>query len=177
VKNLLAAALAAVLVLPAAAAAQSANGTVGASATILAYLDVQTVEDVDFGSVNAGAAAALTPGTVPGAGTLGVLQMDHNSDVSVSVSLPAGGLSLVGGGGGEPNLPVSFDCGYSSASSGVLDGAAVGCASLANRSGNADGSSRTSYIQVGGSIDAGDTAGRLPGTYTGQLVFTVTAIY
>jgi len=177
VNKLLSAALAAALVLPAGGAAQSANGTVGASATILAYLDVQKLADLDFGSINAGSAATLTPGTLPGAGSLGVLQLDHNAEVSLSVSLPAGGLTLVGGSGTEPKLPVSFECGYSTASSGALDAVAVSCSALPNRLGNDDGSARTSYIQIGGDIGAGDTTGRIPGTYTGQVVFTVTSVY
>jgi hypothetical protein len=83
----------------------------------------------------------------------------------------------VGGAGTEPALPVNFSCGFSSAASGVLDGAASTCPALANRSGNGDGTSRTSYIQVGGSILPADTSNRIPGTYTGQLTFTVTSIY
>lgn len=165
------------LMLPGVAAGQVANGTVGASATILAYLDVTNVADLDFGSINAGASATLTPGVVPGTGTLGVLQMDHNSEVSVSVSLPAGGLTLVGGGGGEPLLPVTFTCGYSPASSGALDTGVGACTALGNRPGNGDGSTRSTFVQVGGSIGSADTTGRIPGTYTGNLVFTVTSIY
>ncbi len=162
---------------PVAASAQSASGTVDASATILAYLDVQNVADVDFGNIAAGAAATLTPGTAPATGSLGVLQIDHNSEVSLAVSLPAGGLTLVGGSGSEPQLPLSFTCGYSTAQSGALDGASVACSSLANRAGNGDGSTKTSYIQVGGNISAANTTDRIPGTYTGSLVFTVTAVY
>lgn len=153
------------------------TATVTASATILPYLEVTKVSDLDFGSVNAGTSATLTPGTLPGSGTLGIVQIDHNSEVSVGVSLPAGGLSLVGGAGTEPPLPVNFSCGYSAVSAGALDGAASACPALANRIGNGDGSSRTSYIQVGGEILAGDTSSRIPGTYTGQLTFTVTSIY
>lgn len=162
---------------PVALEAQSATGTVNASATVLAYLDVQKVADVDFGSVAAGSAATLTPGTAPGAGSLGVLEIDHNSDFSVSVSLPAGGLTLVGGSGTEPTLPVSFTCGYSAAQSGALDGSASACSALVNRTGNGDGTTKTSYVQIGGSIASGDTTSRIPGTYTGQLVFTFTAVY
>ena len=132
---------------------------------------------MDFGQVAAGAAATLTPGSAPASGTLGVLQIDHNSEVTVAVSLPAGGLTLVGGSGAEPQLPVAFNCGYSAASSGALLGAAVACAALANQSGNGDGSTRSSFIQIGGAIGSADTTGRIPGTYTGQLVFTVTSVY
>ncbi len=167
----------ALLATPVGVAAQSASGTVGASATILAYLDVQNVSDIDFGAIPAGSGSTLTPGVVPTTGTLGVLRVDHNSDVSVSASLPTGGLSLVGGSGTEPKLPVSFNCGYSSAASGALEGSSYGCDLAPNRAGNGDGTTRTSYIQVGGSISSADTTDRIPGTYTGSLVFTVVAVY
>ncbi len=166
----------ALALVPSIASAQSASGTVNASATILAYLDVQNVSDMDFGNVAAGASATLTPGTTPASGTLGVLQIDHNSDVSVSASLPSGGLSLVGNPT-APKLPVTFSCGYSTTQSGALSGSATACTSLPNNSGNGDGTTKTSYVQVGGSISSTNTTDRIPGTYTGALVFTVTAVY
>ena len=155
------------------ASAQSATGTVSASATVLAYLDVTKVDDVAFGQINPGSGAALTPGAAVGAGqSLGVLKVDHNSDVIVAATVP-GVLTM----GGAPDLPVSFSCGYSTAASGALDGASAACGALPNRTGNGDGSTRVSYIQIGGSILAGDTSDRMPGTYTGSLVFTITATY
>lgn len=155
------------------AAAQTASGTVNASATVLAYLDVNNVSDLNLGSITPGAAATVTPGAAVGAGqAMGVLKIDHNSDVIVSAALPAG-LSLAG----APDLPVSFSCGYSSAAGGALDGAAAACTALPNRAGNGDGSTKVSYIQLGGAILGADTSGRIPGTYTGSVVFTVTATY
>jgi len=165
-----------VATLPSTVNAQNASATVDASATILAFLDVTKLEDLDFGNVNAGSAATLTPGTTPGAGSLGVVKIDHNSEVSVAVSLPAGGLSL-NGNPAAPKLPVSFSCGFSTGLSGALDGSVEACASLSNRNGNGDGTTRTSYLQVGGDIASGDTTDRIPGTYEGSLVFTVTAVY
>ena len=47
----------ALLATPVGVAAQSASGTVNASATILAYLDVQNVSDLDFGNIAAGSSA------------------------------------------------------------------------------------------------------------------------
>src|SRR5690606_42103741 len=109
----------------------------------------------------------------PGAGqAVGRLRIKHNSTVAVSAALPAG-LSLAG----FPDLPVSFSCGFSDAPAGALDGAASGCDAVANRAGNGDGSMRVTYLQVGGSILGTDTDDRAPGTYTGTLVFTVTAVY
>ena len=161
---------------PVAVQAQSASASVNATAQILAFLDVQNVSDLDFGSIAAGTGATLTPGTAPATGSLGVIRIDHNAEVNVSAALPAN-LTLSGGSGTEPGLPVSFDCGYSTAAAGALDGAASACTALANRTGNGDGTTRTSYVQIGGSIGAADTADRIPGTYTGSLVFTVVAVY
>jgi hypothetical protein len=153
--------------------AQSATGTVAASATVLAYLNVSKTADVAFGQINPGSGAALTPGAAVGAGqSLGVLKIDHNSDVIVSAAVPAV-LSMAG----APDLPVSFSCGYSAGATGALDGAAAGCNALANRTGNGDGSTKVSYIQIGGAILAANTSSRMPGTYTGSVVFTITATY
>lgn len=167
----------AVLATPMVVAAQSASGSISATATVLAYVDVEHVADLDFGAIAAGDAATLTPGTTPADGSLGALRIDHNSEVSVSVALPTGGLSLVGGSGTEPKLPVSFTCGYSVNPSGALDGSATNCSALANRAGSVNGSMKSSYIQIGGSIASGETTSRIPGTYTGSLVFTVNAVY
>jgi len=48
---------------------------------------------------------------------------------------------------------------------------------MATRAGNGNGSTKTSYIQIGGAILGADTSNRMPGTYTGSLVFTITATY
>ena len=155
------------------ASAQSATGTVSASATVLAYLDVTKVDDVAFGQINPGSGATLTPGASVGAGqSLGVLKIDHNSDVIVSASVPSA-LKLTG----APDLPVSFSCGYSASASGSLDSGAAGCNAMANRTGNGDGTTKTSYIQIGGAITSANTTDRVPGTYTGSVVFTITATY
>lgn len=120
-------------------AAQSATGTVAASATVLASLNVSKVDDLAFGQINPGSASAVTPGAAVGTGQkMGVLKIDHNSDVIVAASVPT---------------------------------------VLPNRVGNGNGSVKTSYLQVGGSISAANTTNRMPGTYTGNVVFTITATY
>lgn len=174
-KNLLILSLAAAALVTATqnVSAQSATGTVSASATVLAYLNVTKVDDVAFGQINPGSGAALTPGAAVGAGqSLGVLKLDHNSDVIVSAAVPTV-LTMAG----APDLPVSFTCGYSVAASGALQGGTAGCNALPNRTGNGDGSTKTSYIQIGGAILAANTSNRMPGTYTGSVVFTITATY
>ncbi len=165
--------LGAALLVPAAGHAQSATGTVNASATVLAYLNVTNSGDLNFGSIPAGSGATVTPGSAPGAGqSLGAVRVDHNSDVSVSATLPTG-LALAG----QPDLPVSFQCGWSSSASGALIGAAGACGSMPNRTGSGNGTTITTYLQVGGTITPAATTNRVPGTYTGLLSFTFTAVY
>lgn len=164
------------MMMPATAQAQTDGATMSATATIEAFLSVSKVSDVAFGTIAAAASALLSPGGAPGTGqTLGVLQMVHNSTVDVDVALPAGGLTHTTNGA-APNLPVTFTCGYSTLAAGALDGTAVACGSLADRAANGDGTNATSFIQVGGSISSGDTTNRLPGLYSGDLVFTVTSV-
>ena len=84
------------------------------------------------------------------------------------------------GRGTEPKLPVTFSCGYSNAQSGALERKRLtACTALGpSRTGNGDGTTRTSYVQVGGTIGSTDTTDRIPpDTYTASLVFTVTAVY
>jgi len=160
-------------VLPAAVQAQSASGSVSASATVLAFLDVTHEENLAFGDILPGDAATVTPGAAAGAGqSVGRLRIQHNSDVAISAVVPAA-LTLAG----HPDLPVSFSCGLSATPTGALAGAAAACSALPNRAGNGDGTTRTSYLQVGGSILGSDTTDRVPGTYTGTLVFTVNSVY
>lgn len=154
------------------AAAQSTSASVDASATIEAFLDVTTEQDLAFGSILPAAGATLTPGVAAGAGqSLGRLRIQHNAAVSVSATLPTG-LSMTG----QPDLPVSFTCGFSDTPTGAVLGVTA-CDAIANHSSNGDGSARVSYLQVGGEILASDTVDRTPGTYTGTLVFTVAAVY
>jgi hypothetical protein len=164
-------ALGAALVAPGALAAQTSSGTVNATALVQAVLQVSSISDLDFGVVTPGTGVTLTPGTVPGTGSLGVLEVQHNSDVTVSATVPA---ALANGAN---TLPVTFSCGWSAAQNGALDGGAASCDAPGGRSGPANGTPVTSYLQVGGSIAAGDTNNRVPGTYTGSLVFTFTAQY
>lgn len=153
--------------------AQSASAGVTASATVLAHLVVERESDLAFGTLNPGDGASLTPGSAPGAGqTLGVIRIEHNSAVSVSAALPSE-LTLAG----NPGLPVSFQCGYSASAGGALDGSATACDALPNRPAVTNGTTRTSYVQIGGAIAGAETLNRAPGTYTGTLTFTVNAVY
>jgi len=86
--------------------------------------------------------------------------------------VPAG-LTLAG----FPDLPVAFSCGYSSTAAGALTGAATGCDVLPGATGPGTGAQITTYVQMGGTILGADTNNRMPGIYTGSVVFTVTANY
>lgn len=164
--------LGAVLAAPAALQAQSANGTVTASATIEAILQVSNVGNLAFGNITPGSGATVTPGS--GSGSLGVLEVLHNAELSVTASVPA---ALDHATEAGATLPVTFSCGWSDSANGALTGGEQACASLGNRTGPADGTPVTSYVQVGGSIAAGDTSNRVPGTYRGTLTFTFQAVY
>jgi len=150
-------------------AQSSGSGDVAATATVLSVLTVTEVEDLDFGDVTPGTAVTVAPG---GAGLLGALQIDHNADFDVSVSPPP---TLVGPSPG--GLPVDFSCGYAAASTGPLFGAAapVACTALPTRTGPGDGSTGTTFLQVGGTILGPSSLGILPGVYSGTMTFTVTS--
>lgn len=155
------------------AQAQSASASVEASAVIEAFLDVTHEQDLAFGNILPAAGTTLTPGTAPGAGqAFGRLRIQHNSAIAISATLPTG-LSLAG----FADLPVSFTCGFADTPGGTVSGSVSACDALPNHAANGDGSTRTSYLEVGGGILAGDTQDRAPGIYTGTLVFQVTAVY
>lgn len=134
---------------------------------------VTKLADLDFGTIAPGSGATITPGTVPtGTGqSMGALKIDFNSGASVA-GPTASGLSL----SGAPDLPVTFSCGYSLTQTGALSGSATACSAVPNLTYTGTGASVTRYLQVGGSINAADTSNRVPGTYTANLQFTVTAL-
>jgi len=160
--------------LPVGLKAQTANGSVSATAIVEANLTVSVAENLHFGSIQPTMGSTVSPGGPPaGAGqTLGALQVDHNSDVSVSAVVPA---TLTHTGGST--LPVTFSCGYSASATGALIGAAAACNTLPDVAHPDDGTPVTTFLQVGGSINGADTAAAVPGTYTGNVVFTLTAQY
>lgn len=173
-RKIAAMAMSAALAMPMAAQAQTAVASVGASATVEANLQVTSLQDLAFGTLTPGSGAVITPGSAPGGAgqQMGVLQIDHNSDLIVSAVVPAG-LSLAG----FPDLPVAFSCGYSNTAAGALSGAAAGCNALPGVTYAGVGAQVTTYVQMGGTILGADTNNRAPGIYTGSVVFTVTANY
>lgn len=173
-KIVFAAAAAAAFALPAAGHTQSsASGTVNATANVSAYIAVNKLADLNFGMIAPGSGATITPGTPPtGTGqTMGVLKVDFNSAATIA-GPTATGLQL----SGASDLPVAFSCGYSATQTGALTGAATACGSMGGITYSGTGAPTTQYIQVGGAITGGDTTNRLPGTYTANLLFTVTAV-
>ena len=163
--------LAAALIAPAGLSAQTQSGTVNATARILAVLNVSHAGDLNFGDIVPGNGASVVPGSAPsGPGqALGALRIQHNSDFSVSASVPSH-LTL-----GAEQVAVSFTCGYSASATGAVIGSTAPCASMPNRGTAASSTTSTEYLQVGGSIAAAETSSKTPGTYTGSLTFTFTA--
>ena len=165
--------LVAALVAPAAVSAQSQSGSVNATARILAVLDVTNSADLDFGEIVPGNGASVQPGSAPsGSGqTLGALRIEHNSDFTVSATVPSY-LAL-----GSEQVAVSFQCGYSASASGAVIGSTSACGSMPNPGALASPTATVTFLQVGGSIAAAETSGKTPGDYTGNLTFTFTATY
>lgn len=158
--------LAAAVFAPAGASAQS--GTVNATATIVGTLTVVNTGDLDFGAIVPGTGAVVATGAAAGAGqSLGHLQIDHSSNFTVSSTVPTQ-LS------GPDVIDVTFECGYSGSQNGALSGGSFDCASPNASPATVLGTPTTTYLQVGGTILAGDTAGKPAGTYTGSLTFTFT---
>ena len=156
------------------AQAQTATGTVNVSARINAILTATVVENLNFGTAiapNAGTVSVAT-GTAPsGVGqTLGAIQISHNSDFSTAVTSASTNLT-----NGTDNLPVAFNCAYSTSASGaVATGSAALCSAMPNRASATLGTTQTTYLQVGGNLTV--PAGVQPGTYTGSISFLLTAI-
>jgi hypothetical protein len=165
--------LAAALIVPAGLSAQTQSGTVNATARILAVLDVTNADDLDFGDIVPGNGASVLPGSAPGGAgqTLGALRIEHNSDFTVSATVPAN-LSL-----GAETLAVTFTCGYSASATGAVVGGTSDCGSVANPGTAASASTTVTFLQVGGTIAAAETSGKTPGNYTGSMTFTFTSTF
>ncbi len=160
----------AVLAMP--AAAQQATGTVNASARINATLSVVAANPLNFGTSIAPVAATVSVpvGAAPGGTgqTLGSLQISHNTTFSVSTTLPAN-LTM-----GTNTMAVSFTCAYAATATGAITGSSFPCSAVPVSAIGTYGTTQTDYLQVGGDLTV--SAGQLPGTYTGSVVFLLTAI-
>ncbi len=161
----------AVLAMP--AAAQTATGTVNASARINATLTVVAANPLNFGTAIAPVAATVSVpvGAAPGGTgqTLGSLQISHNTTFSVSTALPAN-LTHTSGA----TMAVSFTCAYAATATGAITGSSFPCSTVPTSAIGTYGTTQTTYLQVGGDLTVVNN--QLPGTYTGSVVFTLTAI-
>jgi hypothetical protein len=139
---------------------------------IAANLTATLVDDLFFGTLAQGQGSTVsTGGAAAGSATLGVFEIFHNSDVAVAVTPPAG---ITGPGG---TIPVVFECGYSA--TGPTDAtfaAFPGCAGLTNTGVTAPGTDQSTWVQVGGVIDGGNTSVQA-GTYAATLTFNLTAVF
>jgi hypothetical protein len=143
---------------------------VNATATILANVVATPLTNLEFGQLQPGTGTTVSTGAAaPGGQTLGEFQIVHNSNVTVSTTVPA---NLVGPGG---NIAVTFLCAYASASQGPTDIGDVACDALPTRVVLLPGVDETSFVQVAGSISGADTNVQA-GAYSTSMTFTVTAV-
>jgi hypothetical protein len=166
----------AVAALPAVARAQQATATVNASATVVADLTATTTHQLKFGTLALGssstlASAGASQAALSGLTTagLGQVQVNHNSNVSVTTTVPATLLNSVSGN----TLGFAATCATASTSGGT--GAAItgGCSSFSFNAATA-GAPQSTYVLVGGTITGSAAAGI--GTFTGDVVFTFNAV-
>lgn len=157
--------LAAMLVAPAGVSGQV--GTVNASATIVGQLTVNDLADLNFGAIvpGTGQVVNLGAGATPAGTTRGVIEVQHSSNFTVVSNVPT---QLTG----PDVIDVTFECGYSGSQGGAIAGGSFDCASPAAGPATVVGTPTTTYLQVGGTILAGDTSLKPAGTYTGTLQFT-----
>ena len=161
-------------VVPAMAHAQIASATVNASATVQASLTAATTHQLKFGTLAMGASSTLassgaSQASLSGLTTagLGQIQVGHNSNVSVTATVPATLLNSVSG----QTLGFSATCATAS-SSGGMGTAVASCASF-SFSAAAPGTVQSTYVLVGGTVTGSAAAG--VGTFTGDVDFTFTA--
>jgi hypothetical protein len=143
---------------------------VNATATILATVNVGTPTDLDFGGLTPGTGIAVpVGGVVPGGTTRGEFAITHDSDVLVDIAVVptqlTGPLTTIDN--------VLFQCGYSATPGGAATSG--DCDALGNAGITAVGTSETTYVQIGGTVNAADTSVP-PGIYTTTLVFTITPV-
>ena len=160
---------------PAAVSAQTATATVNASATVEASLTAATTHQLKFGTLAMGASSTLassggSQASLSGLATagLGQIQVGHNSNVSVTATVPAVLTNSVTG----TTLAFSATCATASSSGGSGTDTG-GCASFSFNAGT-PGTTQNTFVLVGGTVTGSAAAG--VGTFSGDLEFTFTAI-
>jgi hypothetical protein len=163
------------LVAAPALSAQTATATVNASATVEASLTAATTHPLKFGTLAMGASSTLassggSQAALSGLASagLGQIQVSHNSNVSVTATIP----TVLTNSVTSTTLGFSATCATatSSGGSGTDTG---GCASFGLTAGT-PGTTQSTFVLVGGTVTGSAAAG--VGTFTGDLVFTFTAV-
>jgi hypothetical protein len=159
---------------PAMASAQ-ASATVTASATVQASLTAATTHQLKFGTLamgssstlasSGGSQAALSGLTTAG---LGQIQVGHNSNVSVTATVPTVLTNATSGN----TLGFSANCATAATSGGTGTAVTGSCASFSFAAAT-PGTVQSTYVLVGGTV-TGD-ASKGVGTFTGDIDFTFTA--
>lgn len=156
------------------AQAASASADVTASARVEASLTAATTHQLKFGTLAMGSNATLTSAgashsALSGLTTagLGQVQVQHNSNVGVTASLPT---ELVNSTTSE-TLAFSGNC-ATAATSGGTSVAVADCSSFGITA-TTPGAVQSTYVLVGGTVTGDATAGI--GDFTGTISFTFTA--
>lgn len=172
-KLALAAAAVALFSAPAALSAQTASADVTASARVEASLTAATTHQLKFGTLamgsnstlasNGASQAALSGLTTAG---LGQVQVQHNSNVGVTATVPTALTNSTGG-----SLAFAASCATTGTSGGTAT-AVANCSSFSINAGTA-GAVQSTYVLVGGTVTGNAAAG--VGDFTGTISFTFTA--
>lgn len=173
-KLCLTAAAVALFAAPAAMQAQTASADVTASARVEANLTAATTHQLKFGTLAMGsnstlASSGATQASLSGLTTagLGQVQVQHNSNVGVTASIPAVLTNAVTGN----TLGFAATCG-TAATSGGTGVAVTNCASFGLNA-TTPGTVQSTYVLVGGTVTGSAAAG--VGDFTGTVAFTFTA--
>ncbi|HEX6037863.1 hypothetical protein [Longimicrobium sp.] len=154
--------------------AQTASADVNASARVEASLTAATTHQLKFGTLAMGsnstlAASGTAQSALSGLTTagLGQVQVQHNSNVGVTATVPTSLTNSVTG----TSLGFSASCATATTSGGT--GTAVAnCASFSFNAGT-PGAVQSTYVLVGGTVTGSSAAG--VGDFTGTIQFTFTA--
>jgi hypothetical protein len=154
---------AAFLALPSVASAQQTSGTINATATIPGFFTFGTNSPLDFGT--------LTPGTDKTVSTHqgGFIEARYNvPGVTVTIS-PLPSLSNGAGSSFTPN----YTCGYGVANATTVTAFTTSCTTAQTFSGNTEGTVKTQYIYIGGTVPGSQTATLPTGSYSGTIQLTI----
>ena len=157
------------LALPALATAQTITATATISATRTALTGAGNQQNLDFGTIAAGAGSTVDPSA--DFATAGYQHIRFNVGTSVTVATPATLSS-----GSNTISVASYSCGVADDASGTNYAAFGGtCAAGTEWLNAAVTASMDRWVFVGGNIAAAATTTAMPGTYTGTITISLAA--